>query len=630
MHSKILKTNKDSLLNKKPRGYWTREKVFAEGKKYPNRRTWQLSQSRSYNIAWTNGWLDQIIGREIVHGTWTKEAVLANGVLYPTKTAWRNSKDGSAYVIAKRNGWISELKHFERELSFGERTIYKWLLSRGIEHECEKILMLKLKNYHEFMMLDEYRAIITLLKKGIAIHHAGILCILREMVELLFEKRYIKLLFATETFAVGINMPTKTVIFTQLSKYCDNTVRELLSYEYTQMAGRAGRRGIDTIGHVIHCNNLFKMPNINNYKTILTGPPKVLISQFKISYNLIFNIIVANEDSEQQQIADKLICFMKKSFVQNDIIKEINFYDKQDKELDNKLNICQENLNNNSICKTSIDILKKYNELTRTITKLNNKQKKQLQKIINNIEYENHTIKHDIDYLITYDNLLKEKIKNEEFKTTAMSSIQNNINNIIKILNKNGFLESEYILTTKGQMALSVQEIHSLVLCDLYEKYNGFEDLSAKELTGLLSCFTNISVPSDIRLSIPGDTHINSKVKECAKYIGFLIDKYYNIEIEYQLNTGADYDIHYELIDYIIEWCDCENENKCVNLINQFKTEKSLFLGEFIKAIIKINNIVKELEKICDINNNISLLQKIKKIPELTLKYVVTNQSLYI
>ena len=133
-----------------------------------------------------------------------------------------------------------------------------------------------------------------------------------------------------------------------------------------------------------------------------------------------------------------------------------------------------------------------------------------------------------------------------------------------------------------------------------------------------------------MRLSTPGDTHINGKVKENAKYIGLLFDKYYDIEIEYQLNTGADYNIHYELIDYIIEWCDCENENKCVNLIHRFKTEKNLFLGEFIKAIIKINNIVKELEKICEINNNISLLQKIKNIPELTLKYVVTNQSLYI
>ncbi len=65
-------------------------------------------------------------------------------------------------------------------------------------------------------------------------------------------------------------------------------------------------------------------------------------------------------------------------------------------------------------------------------------------------------------------------------------------------------------------------------------------------------------------------------------------------------------------------------------LKNTIKTDKEIFLGEFIKSILKINNIAKELEKICDILDNISLLQKVKEIPILTLKYVVTNQSLYI
>ena len=116
-----------------------------------------------------------------------------------------------------------------------------------IEKECEMILISKLKNYKEYMEMDEYKNLITLLRKGIAIHHAGVMPILREMVELLFEKGYIKLLFATETFAVGINMPTKTVIFTSLTKYNGNTMRLILPHEYTQMAGRAGRRGIDTV-----------------------------------------------------------------------------------------------------------------------------------------------------------------------------------------------------------------------------------------------------------------------------------------------------------------------------------------------------------------------------------------------
>lgn len=118
--------------------------------------------------------------------------------------------------------------------------------------------------------------------------------VLREMVELLFEKGFVKLLCATETFAVGLNMPTKTVIFTGLTKYNGSTMRQLYPHEYTQMAGRAGRRGIDTIGHVIHCNNLFEMPLNTEYKNMLTGSPQTLTSKFKISFNLILNIIASN------------------------------------------------------------------------------------------------------------------------------------------------------------------------------------------------------------------------------------------------------------------------------------------------------------------------------------------------
>jgi hypothetical protein len=126
-------------IKKRARGFWSKERVFAEGKKHKNRRAWQLAQSRSYNIAWKNGWLNQIIGREIIHGKWTREAVLQSGQKFKTKAEWRNSQDGSAYVIAKRNGWLREFTHFEQELSFGERSIFKWLLERDIDFVKEKV-----------------------------------------------------------------------------------------------------------------------------------------------------------------------------------------------------------------------------------------------------------------------------------------------------------------------------------------------------------------------------------------------------------------------------------------------------------------------------------------------------------
>jgi len=498
-----------------------------------------------------------------------------------------------------------------------------------IEHECEKILISKLRNYKEYMNLEEYRTMISLLKKGIAIHHAGIMPILREMVELLFEKKYIKLLFATETFAVGINMPTKTVVFTGLSKFSGTGMRYLLPHEYTQMAGRAGRRGIDTIGHVIHCNNLFNMPAMcNEYRNMLTGSPKMLTSQFKVSFNLILSIISSNANNLSHTIDNMIITFMEKSFMQTDIVKEINMYDICQKDLEEKIKIAEENLKDQRICKTSVEILSKYFEIQGNIDIVANKQKKRLNRNLRIMEDENIYLKNDI---VKYEELKKLKLdlaKNNGFKLNAVNYIQNNIDTIVTIFKENKFIDIGFILTDKAHVAMQLQEVHSLALADLYEEMDGFKEISAQQLACLFSCFTNVSIPNDQKLQFSDSS--DPKMIELSKSITKYISKYYDIEHEYQLDTGTDYTLHYELIDYIKEWCEADDEIACKNIIIKIKTEKDIFLGEFVKAILKINNIAAEFEKISESLQNMSLLQKVKSIPQLTLKYVATNQSLYI
>ena len=498
-----------------------------------------------------------------------------------------------------------------------------------IEKECEKILMSKLKNYREYIDLEEYRNMISLLKKGIAIHHAGIMPVLREMVELLFEKKYIKLLFATETFAVGINMPTKTVIFTALNKYSGNGMRNLLPHEYTQMAGRAGRRGIDTVGHVIHCNNLFNMnSNANEYRNMLTGPPKMLTSQFKISYNLIISIISANKNDLLKNVNNGLITFMEKSFMQTDIVKEINNYDRCQKNLEEDIARQEAELLDTTIVKTEKSVLKSYFDLKKKIELVPNKQKKKIAREIQVIESDNRFLKNDI---IKYNELEKTKLeieKNNGFKLNAINYIQNNVDLIIGILRDNKFMDISFELTEKAIVAMQLQEVHCLALAELYENMDGFRNISDKQLACLFSCFTNISIPEDKRLSIPDcrDNDVRTALKKYSDYL----NKYYDLECEYQVDTGSDYTLHYELIDYIAEWCDADDEIKCKNLIIKIKNEKEIFLGEFVKAILKINNIAAEFEKISESLQNINLLQKMKNIPVLTQKYVATNQSLYI
>ena len=104
----------------------------------------------------------------------------------------------------------------------------------------------------QLQTVQQYHQIIDLLKKGIGYHHSGLLPILKEIVEILFAKGLVKVLFCTETFAVGINMPTRTVVFTDLRKHDNGGIRPLRTDEYIQMAGRAGRRGKDVKGTVIY------------------------------------------------------------------------------------------------------------------------------------------------------------------------------------------------------------------------------------------------------------------------------------------------------------------------------------------------------------------------------------------
>ncbi|TPX59484.1 hypothetical protein SpCBS45565_g07719 [Spizellomyces sp. 'palustris'] len=129
-----------------------------------------------------------------------------------------------------------------------------------------------------------------LLSRGIAVHHGGLLPIVKEMVEILFTRGLVKCLFATETFAMGVNAPARCVVFSSIRKHDGRSFRDLLSGEYTQMSGRAGRRGLDDTGVVIvACND--EVPDTTTLQKMLLGPPTKLESQFRLTYNMILNLL---------------------------------------------------------------------------------------------------------------------------------------------------------------------------------------------------------------------------------------------------------------------------------------------------------------------------------------------------
>ncbi|EPE35389.1 P-loop containing nucleoside triphosphate hydrolase [Glarea lozoyensis ATCC 20868] len=144
----------------------------------------------------------------------------------------------------------------------------------------------------EDRLLPQIVRLRDLLGRGIAVHHGGLLPIVKEVVEMLFAQTLVKVLFATETFAMGLNLPTRTVVFSGYRKHDGHSFRNLLPGEYTQMAGRAGRRGLDTVGSVIIvAPGGGEAPPVTELRQMILGEASKLRSQFRLTYNMILNLL---------------------------------------------------------------------------------------------------------------------------------------------------------------------------------------------------------------------------------------------------------------------------------------------------------------------------------------------------
>ena len=490
-----------------------------------------------------------------------------------------------------------------------------------VDRECEQIIR-KLPNYEEYLHLPEYVNTVKLLRKGVGIHHAGLMPILREMTEMLFARGFIKILFCTETMSVGINLPVKTTIFTDVKKFNGDTIRMLYSHEYTQSSGRAGRLGLDTVGHVIHLNNLFRDIDSLAYKTMMNGKPQTLTSKFKISYNLLLNLL---------DIGDKnLVKFAGRSMVTGDL-------DNQMKEIYYKITALNGEIDNMKSHTTNLrtpgNILKEYIDLQNAKTTAVNKKRKEIERKLQNI-IDNH--KYVVQDSITNKNLF---LKHNELDNLQKdydyvnSYIKSGVGNVLTLLKAEEFiqgnLEDELTLslTLKGKIASQLREVHCLVFAKLLEDKK-IEHLSSRQLVSLFSIFTNISVSEDLK-DIGPDAN-DDEVQINVNLLTVLYNKYRDLEINNNINTGFDYNIHYDLLNYIDEWCSAGSVEECKLLLQKIGEEKQIFLGEFVKALLKINNISAEMEKIAELTGNIAFLSKLKEIPAMCMKYVVTNQSLYV
>ena len=158
--------------------------------------------------------------------------------------------------------------------------------------------------------IGQIQALRQLLPTGVGVHHSGLLPVLKEIVEILYSKGLIKILFATTSFSIGLNMPTRTVVFTDVMKFNNNKRCLLSSSEYLQMCGRAGRRGKDDKGNIyIILDDKLSQLEPSNIYDMFSKEGTSVESQFRLSYKVIINFFFKN--------IKNIVQFFKESYIEN-------------------------------------------------------------------------------------------------------------------------------------------------------------------------------------------------------------------------------------------------------------------------------------------------------------------------
>ena len=573
--------------------------------------TGKLIQLKSENGAFNEAGYKEIKStKELMSDEHQKRQHVMNSLLLQLRD--KEMLPAIAFVFSRKQAEVMAGEITVPLLEFDSKVAYT------VRKECEQIVR-KLPNYAEYLALPEYNRLVSLLEKGIGVHHSGMIPVLREIVEFMILKKYIKLLFATESFAIGLNCPIRSAIFSSLTKFDGTHMRFLLPHEYNQAASRCGRRGLDTIGHVIHCNNLFDMPTSNEYKDILCGKPQTLVSKFRISFPVVLNLMRNNKCAFSD-----FVDFVNKSMCKGEIAKTLVGEREYLEKLKTEIEVAERGLKG---IQTPIDVCNRYLYLKDFAPTVANKKRKDAEREMSQILSDNRNCMLESGQVKKRNALLCEMESGESYITHLETYIPRNVKTICDILVERKhveFNENVYRFTGNGCIAAGIAEMHPLVAADCFQSWS---QLTPKQLVGLLSCFTDVKIDQDNKASVPitDDAVLKRHTNEVVNSFRL----YEDLENARKTDPAYDYTnpVIYDMTDLMMEWCDFTDDVQC----KAFIQDKLLCsVGDFTKAILKISAIAKEFTAVCEQMGMVYFQHKLSHIDGMILKYVATSQSLYL
>lgn len=456
------------------------------------------------------------------------------------------------------------------------------------------------------------------LRKGIAIHNAGILPVIKEAVEILFCHGLIKVLYCTETFALGINMPAKSVAFDSVRKYDGRDFRNLSTREYYQMAGRAGRRGMDEKGFVYSILSVDRKEGMD-IKNIVSDPVEPLESQFSLSYNTVLNLLKLNDMTKIEKVLSSNFGQFRINLSIKDLKKEFSVLKKWRSEnfcSFNKISVSsfgkfyRNRKKMTTLCENMIDdykfgLLRNGKKPSRGRIKNMRKQFMEKLGILPCPGCENYG-----DCKKVY---LKKYIRYKELKTIVNNySEQIHLEQFerkISFLKELGYLDNNNELTARGELASRIHgheiAITEMFFTGMFEKYDVHD----------IACFITAVVYEKRRNDKVSVLDMPRSIVKNVNSFANILEPFVRKERQYKFSTLET--IETEMLPITYFWSKGYEFDDIMKLTNMEEGDVIRTLRRVIDMLRQILTAVRELPATCEkIRNVIRLLKRSVVDPE--------------
>lgn len=463
--------------------------------------------------------------------------------------------------------------------------------------------------------LPQYHTLFSLVERGLSFHHSGLVPMLKEIVEILFSKGLIKVLFATETFAVGINMPTKTAVFIGVKKFDEerNNMRILTTAEYLQMAGRAGRRGLDTVGTVIYLPDRDPIEPIE-MKMMMSGGKAPITSRMEFGYDFILKTIHSGNSTWLELIEQSY--WRRQREVQ---IRAVKADQKKYLESLEQIHLTHEE-------KDSLTQKKAMEDEVRTLT---NAKRKKLELQLTQWKNEHKGVKWEqAEKKFTEMKQLEGQLELTKRDLKVLMDVSCDVERKIRVLEKLKFLKplenpkahTQNSLTNRGILATELNESDAILLSQFY-LYEKARSLEPKEALALLaSCIVDGKKKDDepkiSQLNVP------ATVTEGLYELGELWNDLVQIEREEGVQEST-LKLGTFWIDPMWRWM----EGESVGILCQ---DYGIYEGNLIRSVLKLQNMLDEWRSMAEFCEHTEMLDKFRDAHTLLLREAVIQDSLYL